>query len=174
MSRLFNCMARVFLCALAALLVYRFEWTGLRTVYCTIVTAANNLLGMPAYAASQDTMICNGSSFRFLVGCTLIDVYCSSIPLIWDVQASLRVNGLKLVKYFFGLNLLNIIRLEIGFELYFKGVSWTLAHEAFAGVTYFLVLIWVLRQKQLWPEPVDNTRGARIDCEENVLRDSHA
>ena len=159
MSRLINCTARVFLCALAVFLVYRFEWTGLRTTYCTIVTAVSNLLGMPAYVASQDRMICDGAPFRFLVGCTLIDVYCASIPLIWDVRTSLRVNGLKLIQYFFGLNLLNIIRLEIGHVLFFRGVSWTLAHEALAGITYFLVLIWVLRQKQLWPEPVGDTRG---------------
>ena len=46
-----------------------------------------------------------------------------------------------LAVYLLCLSAINLARLELGFLLYFRGVSWFLAHEVMSGVFYFALFL---------------------------------
>jgi hypothetical protein len=51
-----------------------------------------------------------------------------------------------------GVFLLNIVRLEFGFVAMTRGEPWWLAHECVAGVAYFCLFVFIVRERA-WSMP---------------------
>jgi len=44
--------------------------------------------------------------------------------------------------------IINYCPARLGMVLYLRGVPWALAHEAMAGVFYFSLFLWIVRQRR--------------------------
>lgn len=138
---------RATLVALFVLLTYQFRWHWLRFVTSAAVLRISASLGMTTARVSFDTICIQGQLFRVVIACTFVDVVIGSIPLLWDVRKSLLRNAsrfLAVAVIFFGLNL---VRLEIAQVLYFRGVPWPFADEVLGGFAYFVVWLFLWRQR---------------------------
>jgi len=138
---------RAFLALVCVLLCYRFEWNFLRFATTESIFRLSNLSGLNMQRVAWDAVQWNGTRINFTVACTFADVWCGSIPLLWNWHRSIAANLEKLAGYTVCLFLFNIFRLEVGQVLYAQGVPWVWAHEAIGGVAYFAVWLWIFRQR---------------------------
>jgi hypothetical protein len=144
---------RICLLAIAVLVCHQFEWRVLRSATCECIFLLSTWAGIPVQRLTSDVLLFNGRTVEFVTSCTQIDVYCASIPLIWNFAAGARANCMKLAAYFACLFLFNIARLEAGHLLLARGVPWVIAHEAIGGVNLFIIFLWVVRNRG-WQSPL--------------------
>ncbi len=150
---------RALLAALFVSLVYQFPWGWLRFLTSEAVLRISAILGMTTERVSSDTIRIQGSSFRFVIACTFVDVFMGAIPLIWNLQKSVISNIFKIAGGAVCLFAFNILRLEIANVLYVRRVPWLLADEVLGGVAYFLVWLVVAQWSGL---SEDRSKSIRI------------
>lgn len=73
----------------------------------------SSALGFSTARLSFDTIRVNGAIFRYVVTCTFVDVVLGSIPLLWDLQRSIKANLFRVVGVGAAFLAFNIVRLEI-------------------------------------------------------------
>jgi len=138
---------RFCLVALFVIVCYQFDWQGLRTAWAELFVATAKQLHLRPLRAGIDSFVFNGKYFKFGLACTAVDVFLGSIPLLWETNKALLRNLMTAVACFVCLSAGNLIRLELGFILYARGMSWFLAHEVMAGVFYFVVFLTIVRRR---------------------------
>ena len=111
-----------------------------------------HLLGMPMFQVAPDTFACRGHLYRFAIACTAVDAFMGSIPLLWMGKRSVGRNLVFLAVYFAALSAANLVRLAAGLWIFLHGVSWWISHEAFAGVFYFALFLWIAHRRG-WSVP---------------------
>ena len=78
----------------------------------------------------------------------MADVWCISVPLLWNVRHTILRNLALVLTYSVGLFVFNALRLT-GSDLVSEwGVPWALGHEALLGVCIFAVWLWICRQQR--------------------------
>lgn len=137
---------RVALVPLFVALCYLFDWGWLRSATTTALVEISKIVGVPMHQIDRDMVELGGVHVHFVVACTMVDAFFGAIPFMWRTSATLMGNGLRLIALFLGVMSLNVIRLEAGFVAMNAGVPWWLAHECVAGVTYFCLLLFLVRQ----------------------------
>ena len=129
------------------LVCYLFEWSTWRAGVCGTFVGLSHMLSLPVVRASSDAFYSQGHFYRFAIACTALDAYFGSIPLLWMDRKSIRSNVVFFVKYLVALEVLNLARLAAGLWIFARGVPWAVSHEAFAGVFYFGVFLWIARRR---------------------------
>lgn len=132
---------------------YRFGWSTWRAEVCNAFVSLAHLVGMPVLRFSADSFFCGGHVYRFAIACTALDAFFGSIPLLWIVRAPFSRNLLFFARYFAALMVLNMVRLTAGLWIFLHGIPWWLSHEAFAGVFYFCLFLWIARQRGWQAQP---------------------
>jgi hypothetical protein len=140
-------LLRIGLVPLFVAVCYRYEWRAWRALVSGAVIALLHAAGAPARPLSFDTFAFHGGNFQVAISCTALDVFCGSIPLLWQWQQPVSRNFRFFAAYFLGLSAINLARLVVGFLLYSQAVSWLLAHEVMSGVFYFAVFLWIARRR---------------------------
>ena len=138
---------RALLAAALVVVCYRFQWSALRLLTTECIYRLSNALGLDMQRIAWDTVQWNTTQIRFTIACAFADVWCGSIAFLWNRHAAITHNTVKLAGYTIALFLFNLFRLELGFVLYAHGVSWAWAHEVTSGLAYFLVWLWLWRQR---------------------------
>jgi hypothetical protein len=138
--------------AIAAVLVfacYRFEWHWLRNITASIIVRLSRVLALPVNQPAPDVMEMNGTHYVCYISCTMIDVFCAASALMWNAYLPFLRNVLRLVYLFFFVFALNILRLEVDFQLvyHFQTPS-IVGHEILGGIAYFIVLIMVVETRE--------------------------
>lgn len=139
---------RVCLVPFLVVLCYQFDWQVWRELVASAFLVISSWFGVPAVRLDSVSFICNGESYYFAIACTALDAFFGSIPLLWNLRATLFRNLAFLAAYFLCLSVINLMRLEIGLMIYLRGVPWSLAHEALAGVFYFGLFLWIVQQRR--------------------------
>jgi hypothetical protein len=134
------------------------EWSWLRVLTASTLVQISAMLGVPMYRTGADIIMVAGISARFVVACTMIDAFFGAIPLLWRTTASWLENVARLTALLGAVFVLNIVRLEVGFIAMTKGAPWWLAHECVAGVAYFC-LYWFIVREHAWDR---NARAANV------------
>ena len=124
-----------------------YSWMWLRVLTTTTLTGISAALGIPMYRVGLDLAQVAGITVQFVVSCTMIDAFFGAIPLLWRTTISWPQNLSRLALVFAGVFVLNIVRLELGFIVMTKGVPWWLAHECVAGVAYFCLYAFIVRER---------------------------
>jgi hypothetical protein len=106
----------------------------------------SSILGISMVRTGADVVTVAGVSAKFIVACTMIDAFFGAIPLLWRTNVSWGQNVLRLSAVLMGVFVLNIVRLEFGFIAMTRGVPWWLAHEVVAGVAYFCLYVFIMRE----------------------------
>ena len=140
-------LPRICLVPVFVLACYQFEWTGLRSIVTSAFIYAASWFGIPAARYAFDSFSCNGEHYQFVISCTALDAFFGSIPLVWKRFVPFYRNLIFLAAYFILLSVINLFRLEIGFVIFLRGISWSLAHEVMAGVFYFALFLWIVRRR---------------------------
>lgn len=143
---------RVLLVPLLVFTCYQFEWLSLRRLTTAAVFRLSQSIGVPMMLVGPDLVVVNGILVQFVVACTLIDAMCGAIPLLWKTSSTVTSNIMRLLTIFPAMFVFNIFRLEIGFFALARGTPWWLAHEVVSGITYFALLVFVVKQRA-WSEP---------------------
>lgn len=128
-------------------------WEWLRFLTSEAILRASASVGMAATRVSFDTIALQGELFQFAVSCTFVDVFAGSIPLLWDRRQSLRRNLAYVAIAALALPAFNVIRLEIGQLLYWRGIPWVWAHQFLGGWAYFAVWLVIWRRRGWRPLP---------------------
>jgi hypothetical protein len=139
-------MIRIVLVGLFVITCHQFDWRFLRFLTAECISRMSNWMGIATSRMSFDTVAWDTTRFQFVVACTQIDVFFGAIPLIWNLKISVWRNLLKLGAFFCCLFLFNLMRLELGFVLFARGLSWFWAHEFTGGVALFVIFLWVMRE----------------------------
>lgn len=139
---------RLGLVPLFVVFCYQFEWQTWRAWVTSSFLAAAPWFGVPTVRTGLDSFTCHGQAYYFTISCTALDAFFGSLPLLWSWRRGIARNLAFLAAYFVGLSIINLFRLEIGLVLFLRGVSWSLAHEAIAGVFYFGLFLWIARQRR--------------------------
>jgi hypothetical protein len=139
---------RLCLVPLFVVLCYQFEWRLWRELVTDAFLAVAPWFGVSAVPLGFAAFACRGEIYYVAIACTALDAFFGSIPLVWSGRAAISRNLAFLTAYFVGLSALNLGRLELGLMLYLRGVPWSLAHEAMAGVFYFGLFLWIVRQRR--------------------------
>jgi hypothetical protein len=104
------------------------------------------------YRIGADLVTVAGINARFVVSCTMIDAFFGAIPLLWRTSFSWLQNLVRLTAVAGAVFVLNIVRLELGFIWMTRGAPWWLAHECVAGVAYFCLYMFIVRERA-WNRP---------------------
>lgn len=154
-------ICRVLLVPVAVAVCYLYDWSWLRSLTTFALVEVSAIMQVPMHRVSFDLIDLNGLQFQFVISCTLIDAFCGAVPLLWRSQIGLFGNAVRLTVMLMAMFLINIVRLEVGFIALDRGVPWWLAHECVAGLTYFGLFIFIMRQRA-W---INDATRARITCE---------
>ena len=155
---------RVTLIPLFVAVCYLFDWGWLRSATTTILVEISKLLGIPMHQIDRDMVEMGGIRVHFVVACTMVDAFFGAIPLMWRTSATLMGNGRRLTALFVGVVSLNVIRLEAGFVALNAGVPWWLAHECVAGIAYFCLLLFLVREQRTARYRIWDLNPARDAC----------
>ena len=138
---------RVGLVILFATGAHQVQWQWFRFVTSELVLRLSAFLNIQASRISFDVIELQGEQFRYLTSCTFVDVFIASIPLIWNVKASLIRNFAWVAVAGVALLAFNAIRIESAVVLYCHRIPWTIADELLGGCSYFIVwlVIWLTR-----------------------------
>ncbi len=140
-------VVRVLLVPVFVGVCYLFDWNWLRGLTAATLVNISTALGIPMLRVNADLIRIAGISARIVVACTMIDAYFGAIPLLWKVNASWRENFVRLASLLPAVFVWNIVRLEAGFVALTWGVPWWLAHEVVAGLAYFVLYAFLLRER---------------------------
>jgi hypothetical protein len=140
-------LLRACLVPLFVVLCYRFDWAAWRTFTCDAFLVVAHWIGIPAARLGPVSFALDGHVYGFVIACTALDAFFGSIPLLWRSDKSILTNLLFFAACFGVLSTANLARLEAGFVLFLRGVPWSLAHEAMAGVFYFALFLWIARRR---------------------------
>ena len=123
-----------------------YEWPWLRALTAVTLVKISAALGVPMYRVGGDMISVAGVVAQFVVSCTMVDAFFGAIPLLWRTSVSWWQNLLRLSAFLGAVFVLNIVRLELGFIAMTRGVPWWLAHECVAGVAYFCLFLFIVRE----------------------------
>ena len=144
----YNLVIRILVIPVCTVICHYFSWFYLRKFNTDILFSSMKFFGLKATRTSPALFRVDNHSFFIGTSCTSIDVYLSSIPLLWK----LREATTKQLKYFFTYFVIffsiNQLRLLFGFVLYNQGVSWTWAHEIPSGLFLFGTFLWIVQQRR--------------------------
>jgi hypothetical protein len=138
---------RTALAVMAVLICYRFEWQWLRYLTSEFNLRLDLLFGIVLQRVSADTVFWKGIYYQYQNACTFADVWCGAVPLLWNLRQSWRRNLVFLIWFSAALFTFNILRLTASDVLFNWGIPWSLAHEAFSGLAYFAVWIFIWERK---------------------------
>ena len=141
-----NTVCRVALVPLFVVICYLFQWWWLRIVTTLTLVKISAMLGVPMHRIGQDLIALDSIRVQFIIPCTMVDAFFGAIPLLWLTTATWFRNLARMGAVFAGVFLLNIIRLEAGFIALHHGAPWWLAHECVAGVAYFCLFLFIVRE----------------------------
>jgi hypothetical protein len=148
--------ARVLLIPVFVAVCHLYDWSWLRVLTTTTLVQISAMLGVSMQRVGPDAIRVAGISAQFVVSCTMIDAFFGAIPLLWRTTVSWSQNLLRLSVVLVAVFGLNIVRLELGFISMTKGAPWWLAHELVAGVAYFCLYLYIVKERS-W----DHTQPAR-------------
>jgi hypothetical protein len=94
---------------------------------------------------SPHSVVQNGVMYEYGIGCAMADVWCASIPFLWNSSRTIRSNVRHLLLFTVCLFGLNMLRLTISDILLVHGVRWELGHDGVNGITLFIVWLGVVR-----------------------------
>jgi hypothetical protein len=160
--RLTGLTARVLLVPVFVAVCHLYDWSWLRVLTTVTLVQISAMLGVSMQRMGPDVIRVAGISAQFVVSCTMIDAFFGAIPLLWRTTISWPQNLLRLSGVAAAVFGLNIFRLELGFIAMTKGVPWWLAHEVVAGVAYFCLYLYIVKERA-W----DQTQPAR-ECRRSV------
>ena len=143
-------LVRCLLAAIAVLLCYQFHWEWLRYLTSEANLRLDGVLGVHLQRLSFDSVVWNGSVYRYVIACTFADVWCGALAFLWIVRRSVIQNLLSIGLFTAGLFAFNIVRLSFSDFLCAHGASWNLGHNVVSGISYFL--IWTFLQWRLRTE----------------------
>jgi len=137
---------RIALVPLFVAVCYLFEWWQLRAATVVVLLKLSSILNLPMHRAGVDLVDLDGMRMQFGIACTMLDAFFGAIPLLWRRSAGWHRNLAKLGVVSGGVFVLNIFRLELGFVAMHRGAPWWLAHECVAGVAYFCLFLFIMRE----------------------------
>lgn len=142
------------LVAVAVGFCHLLDWYWLRVLTASLNQQWSGALGVPAYLLAPDLVRFPGLTGRFVVACTMADVWCGAIPLVWDLEEGISSNLSYLVYLAVVIFVLNTVRLAVSnFVIFQLGIPWTIGHQCFAALSY--LLIWLLIQRRgAWEKSV--------------------
>lgn len=140
-------LVRFALVPIAIAICYCFRWEVLRYVTSEANLRVDLLAGLHLQRISFDTVQWMGSVYRYENACTFVDVWCGAIPLLWDRRRTLGVNLRLFAGLAVGLFTFNVLRLSLSDMLFSAGLSWNLAHNVVSGISYFVVWLWIWRNR---------------------------
>ena len=148
-----NHWARWSLVMVAVGFCHLLDWYWLRVLTASLVQQWSSALGVPAYRLAPDLVLFPGVTARFVVACTMADVWCGAIPLVWDLEEGISSNLSYLVRLAVVIFVVNTMRLAVSnFVVFRLGVPWTIGHQSLAALAY--LLIWLLIQRRgAWRKP---------------------
>jgi hypothetical protein len=145
--RMTGLAARVLLVPVFVAVCHLYDWAWLRVLTTVTLVRISALLGVPMHSMGPDAIRVAGISAQFVVACTMIDAFFGAIPLLWRTTFSWSQNILRLSVVLLAVFGLNIGRLELGFIAMTKGAPWWLAHEVVAGVAYFCLYLYIVKER---------------------------
>jgi hypothetical protein len=137
---------RFLLAGLAVTICYCFRWEFLRFLTMELNLRLDALAGVHLQRITFDTVAWNGATYHYAIACTMADVWCGAIPLIWDIRSRVVANLRYLAILTVALFTFNVFRLSVSDVLVAAGLSWDLGHNVISGVAYFL--IWTIIRKR--------------------------
>lgn len=148
-----NQWVRWSLVAVAVGFCHLLDWYWLRVLTASLNQQWSGTLGVPSYRLAPDLVRFPGMIARFVVACTMADVWCGAIPLVWNLEEGISSNLGYLVYLAMVIFVLNTVRLAVSnFVVFRLGVPWTLGHQSLAALAY--LLIWLLIQRRgAWEKP---------------------
>jgi hypothetical protein len=138
-------VARLLLCAAAVLLCHQFQWYWLRSVTCYWNVVADGWLGVHLVRTGGDTVMFRGELYRYVVSCTMADVWCGALAFLWDTRRPTADNVTRWIAFGAGLFFFNVARLTFSDLLFAAHLPWNLAHNVVSGVAYWIVWRWIRR-----------------------------
>jgi hypothetical protein len=145
---------RIVLCAVGVLLCYCFRWEWLRYLTSELNMRLDDLAGVHLERVAKDVVLWRGEVYWYTNGCAFADVWCGAIPLVWNLRRNIAANLLRIAIFSIVLLIFNVVRLSFSDILFAQGVPWWLAHEAVAGVAYFVVLAWIWETRSYARQPI--------------------
>ena len=115
--------------------------------------------GFEATIISATDFVTVGHTYRFVISCTAIDALLGSVPLLWNRALSLGGNLVRLGTLFAAVAMINLVRLWLGFALLRHHIPWVVGHEVTAGFFYFVLLVWIVRERR-WLKLADRQLGS--------------
>jgi hypothetical protein len=152
---------RILLVAVFVAVSHLYDWLWLRALTTATLVQISEMLGVSMHRTAVDIIRVAGISAKFVVSCTMIDAFLGAIPLLWRTTVSWTQNLLRLAVVAVGVFGLNIFRLELGFIAMTKGAPWWLAHEVVAGLTYFCLYLFIVKQRAWDTQPPQSSEARR-------------
>ena len=140
-------LIRFALVPVAVAICYLFSWQFLRYWTAEFNLGLDLLAGIHLQRVSFDQVLWKGVLYRYQIACTMADVWCGAIPLLWNWRRSLFRNLILLAGFAVGIFTLNVLRLSFSDVLFAAGFPWNVAHNVIGGISYFIVWVW------LWTSP---------------------
>ena len=134
---------RLALVPLCVGICYLFSWHFLRSLTADLNVGFDSLLGLHLERVSAEYVAWHGVLYRYVVACTMVDVWFGSLPLVWNPHRTVGQNLGWLAAFAVGSFAFNIFRLSLSDLIFSRGVSWNLAHNALSGAAYFVVWLWL-------------------------------
>jgi hypothetical protein len=134
---------RLALAALAVAFCYQFDWTYLRFLTSEVVLNCWSGLGLPTKRIAFDTIELSNQRFHYGIGCSFADVFCASLPFLWDVKKSFGRNLLTIAGFGPALLLLNIVRALLTHAFCAAGLPLELPDWGLGGLAYLTVWRWL-------------------------------
>ena len=136
-------VVRAALCVVAVVLCYQFSWSWLRALTATLNVALDSLVGVRLERVAPDLVLWKGQLYRYVIACTMADVWCGALPLLWNARRPVAWNLARSLLFGAAVIVFNIFRLSLSDVLFAWGVNWDLAHGVIAGLAYFAIWVWI-------------------------------
>jgi len=130
---------QLLLIAAAVAFCHCLQWMWLRALTQYANLAVDSWFGVYMHPLSPTTITFQGVLYQYQVSCTFVDVWFGLIPLIWLKRQSVLWNVCWLSFWALGLFTFNVARLSLSDILFAHGMPWSIAHNVFSGVCYYLV-----------------------------------
>ena len=128
------------------LVCYQFDWLAWRSWMRDATVSGAAWFGLQATPVGPTAFQYRGTLYFFTVACTAIDACFGAVPFFLTGR---KGSLYRLAACFAVVAAANVARQVFGLVLYSRGVPWWLAHSFIAGVFYFLLLLFVLRERDL-------------------------